>query len=344
MEEQKILYSQLRNSNRKPLEDFLPLDMPFSIFIEPTNLCNFKCLQCPTSFPDYKKIVGFSTFMDMDLYKKILNDIKKMGKLKSLKLYLNGEPFLHKNIIEMITLANESDIAERTEITTNASLLTEDISKKLVNSGLTYLRISIYSVNEEKNRTITNSNVGVDKILENIRIFRKIRDNAQSSSPFLYVKMIDTFSEENEIFTNTYKNIADEVSIEAPMNWNGYLERDYIKNLYKDKQVNQNSPLNTQKDICPFPFYSLVINCNGDVGVCCVDWNIKTKVGNIKEESLSEIWFGEKLKNFRKMHIEKCRYKNDSCKNCTYLFTSPDNIDNLPEKRFQEILNYKGKQ
>ena len=340
----QITYSQLRNSQRQPLEEQLPLDLPFSIYIEPTNKCNFKCLQCPTSFSDYKDIVGFSSFMDMNLYKKILDDIKKMGKLKSLKLYLNGEPLLHKNIVEMIMLASNLDITDRIEMTTNAALLTEDLSKNLINSGLTYLRISIYSIIEEKNQQITNSKIGIDKIFNNIKNFKKLRDEYKNHTPFLYVKMIDTFDKkENEDFINKYKDIADEVAIEAPMNWNGYLKRDYINNLYNEKSndINREILFANKKEICPFPFYSLVINCNGDVGVCCVDWNIKTKIGNIKEKNLSEIWFGENLRNFRKMHINKYRHKNESCKNCTYLYTSPDNIDNLSYKKFEKILKVK---
>lgn len=74
-----LLYSQLRITDRQSLREIIPLKMPFSLFIEPTNLCNFRCVMCPLSSPDYRKIVGYSGHLGMDLYTKIISDIKKWG-------------------------------------------------------------------------------------------------------------------------------------------------------------------------------------------------------------------------------------------------------------------------
>jgi len=166
-----------------------------------------------------------------------------------------------------------------------------------------------------------------------------LRDKLRRKSPFIYIKMIDTFSSENEIFKNMYKGVADEVCVEPPMNWDG--QRDFMGNLYPNEKINKGlfPPAKKVKKVCPFPFYSLVIKCNGDVVACCVDWSKQTKIGNMKEESLSEIWSGQHLREFRKMHLEGRREENEACRNCTYLYTSPDNIDNLPDRKISEIVN-----
>ena len=333
-----LLYSQLRKTKRQPLGKIIPLRMPLSLFIEPTNLCNFRCVMCPLSSPDYRKIVRYSGHLGMDLYTKILSDIKKMGKLKSLKLYCDGEPLLNKNIAKMVKLAKKNNIAERIEITTNASLLKKEISMELIESGLDYLRLSIYSVSEKREFKITQSKISVSQIFNNIKNFKRLRDKLRKKLPFIYVKMIDTFSSENEIFKNMYKKVADEVCIESPMNWDG--QKDFIGNLYLNKKINKDRFSSTKKvkEVCPFPFYSLVIKCNGDVVACCVDWSKQTKIGNVKEESLSEVWVGQRLREFRKMHLERRKTENESCRNCTYLYTSPDNIDNLPDRKISEIV------
>lgn len=151
--------------------------------------------------------------------------------------------------------------------------------------------------------------------------------------------MIDTFSSENEIFKNMYEEVADEVCIESPMNWNG--QGNFIGNLYLNRKIKKNLflPAKKIKKVCPFLFYSLVIKCSGDVVACCVDWNKGTKIGNVKNESLSEIWNGQRLREFRKMHLEGRKAENKSCRNCTYLYTSPDNIDNLPNRTISELVN-----
>lgn len=305
--------------------------MPLSLFIEPTNFCNFRCVMCPLFFPDYRKTVGYSGNLEMDLYRKIVNDIKKMGKLISLKLYCDGEPLVNKNIARMVRIAKQNDVAWRIEITSNGSLLKKEKSLQLIESGLDYLRISISSVLEKRRFKINQSKISVNEIFDNVKNFRLLRDKLRKKTPFIYVKMIDTFGPENETFKNMYKSIADEVNIESPMNWDG--QKDFISNLYSQKKIRKALSLSSKKEkkVCPFSFYSLVIKCNGDVVACCVDWSKQTKIGNVKEESLSEIWTGQSLREFREMQLKGRRQENKSCRNCTYLNTSPDNIDQLLE-------------
>jgi len=93
------------------------------------------------------------------------------------------------------------------------------------------------------------------------------------------------------------------------------------------------------KKICTTPFLSLNVKQNGDVCICIVDWNKGTKVGNIKKESLKEIWYGEKLRKFRRMHIEGLRNQNESCCNCNFLYSNPDNMDDYSKDWYDSICN-----
>lgn len=336
-----------KNSQRSNLADILPLSSPLGICIEPTNLCNFRCVQCPVSLPEFNSIVGERGDMDIDLYVKILNDINKIGKLRNLNLYGDGEPLLNKNIVEMVNLAVKHDVADKITITTNASLLNEEISYALINSGLSYLRVSIYSVLNHKFKLSTKSNYTPEAIYNNICNFKKIRDNAGKKYPHLYVKMIDTYDEEVDNFKKIYSEVADELNIETPMNWNGYNNYDFIgtidPNLITDQTLIQGfykeHKYSGLKKICTTAFHSLNIKQNGDVVICIVDWNKGTKVGNLRYQSLEEIWFGQELRNFRKMHISGQRALNSSCKNCNYLYGNPDNIDDLTAQQYDKILN-----
>lgn len=330
-------YSQLRNQERKPLADKLPLKLPFSIYLEPTNKCTFRCKACPLSFDDYRDIVGYSGDMDFELYKKIILDIKKLGRLVSLKFYMEGEPLLNKNLIKMMQFAREHDVAERFELTTNASLLSEEIIKDLIGIKLNYLRISIYSVIQQRHEYVTDSKIDIQKIYNNVKSAREIRDNSGSQYPFIYVKMLDTFDEkENQMFKELYSPIADEIMIEKPMNWNDYENRDLLKAYYGDKKPQEEKIFPNYKEVCPFPFYSCVINCDGTVTICCVDWNKKTMIGDLKKNSFDEIWNGKSANDFRKMHLRREKHKNPSCKNCRFLYTSVDNLDDFTLEEFSE--------
>lgn len=58
---------------------------------------------------------------------------------------------------------------------------------------------------------------------------------------------------------------------------------------------------------CFLPFYKLFLDYNGDVLLCCNDWNKKTIMGNILSDSIQDIWFSEKFNNFRRKLIERKR-------------------------------------
>lgn len=339
-----------KNSNRRALKDILPLNLPLGISIEPVNLCNMKCVQCPVSLKEFKDIVGGVDTMSFELYKKIIKDIKDMGRLIQMNLYGDGEPFLNKDLIKMVKYAKEQNVTEKITITTNGSLLNEETSKELITSGLDYLRVSIYSIDAKRHKEVTRTDFSPSEIYNNVKNLKESRDILDLKKPFIYTKLIDAYTDENELFLSKYSKISDQANIETPMNWNGYSEHDFIGKIDPDKKTNQTEVqgfyeekgTSGLKNICTTAFHSLNIKQNGDVCICIVDWNHGTKVGNIKNESLKDIWFGEKLREFREMHIKGRKHENESCKNCNYMYGNPDSIDGLSEDEYEKILNYKG--
>ena len=339
-------YSQLRNFQRPSLAPILPLPLPMGMFIEPTNQCNFKCRFCPESFDDYTEKVGGRAHMSFELFERVVAQIKELGRLKVLRFYMLGEPLLHPDLVRMIKLAVDAGITDRTELTTNATALTADKSRALLESGLDYLRVSIYAANQERNERVTQSKIPIKRIYENVKTFRRLRDEAGKTAPVLYVKMIDSCSgEENEAFLKMYQPIADECVLEKPMNWNGFENRDLLGTAYageaEKEALGARELYPFHKRVCPFPFYTAVINANGDVTACCVDWNKKTCVGNVNEATFGEIWRGERAREFRRMHLDGRRHENESCRNCTYLYTSPDNLDDVTPDDYARILGEK---
>jgi radical SAM protein with 4Fe4S-binding SPASM domain len=339
----ELPYSQLRNFQRPSLAPLLPLALPMGMFIEPTNVCNFKCRFCPESFADYTETVGGRANMEFALFEQIVAQVKALGRLKVLRFYMLGEPLLHPELPRMVQLAVQEGITDRTELTTNATALTAEKSRQLIASGLDYLRVSIYAVDQARNEHVTQSKVPVTRILENVKTFRRLRDEAGGKKPVLYVKMIDSCDEqENAAFVAMYREIADECVLEKPMNWNGYENRDLLEAAYgndlKTEVLEEKNLFPFQKQVCPFPFYTMVINANGDVTACCVDWNKNTRVGNVKDATIGKIWQGDAFREFRRMHLENRRSENASCRNCTYLFTSPDNLDGLSPQEIDRVL------
>jgi MoaA/NifB/PqqE/SkfB family radical SAM enzyme len=326
-------YTALAQTGRRDLLELLPIPMPMSMHIEPTNICNFHCVSCPQSLPDYKEAAGYHQHMDFALFEKILQDIKAMGRLKALKLFGYGESMTHPELGRMIRLAKELDVADRIELTSNASRLTEKMARELIEGPLDYLRVSIYALDQQAHEQFTGTKVQIERIFENLRRLRQMRDAMGASRPYIYVKMFETISAEDEArFRALYKDIGDELTLEILHNMTG------IDGV--EARLGVQVPKYRPKKICPAPFYMSSVAANGDVTICCVDWSWSSKVGNLKHQSLHEIWYGAALQDIRRRLLTGQRRTIKSCAHCTWDHSHPDNIDAAGPDKTAEILRF----
>lgn len=340
-----IKYTELKNHKRQNLIDVIPLQKPFTLLIEPSNYCNFKCVQCFQSIQCDNYLKEHRGLMSMELYQEIIKQFCSWAgqKLKVLKLSLYGEPFIHPEFCEMLRIAKEADIAERIETTTNASLITEEIAEKLVAYGIDYIRVSIYGANQERYEEITNTEqANIEEIYQNLAQIQRLKQAKGVDKPFVSAKMLDTFTEENQEFIDKFSDVADEVYIDKPHNWVAHEEKSFIGSLYKKEQEEslKRDLKETMSDriACPMPFTTLAIRSDGAVSPCCVDWVGGTNLGNILQENIKDIWNGENMYQFRKMQLENRKHENPSCRNCELVhndYYTRDNIDGFPVERLR---------
>jgi len=309
-------YSRLKDS-RVDLREAIPLKKPFTILFEPASICNFRCSCCYYNIPDIYSYMPRGLMKPGD-FKKIADDLAAWEgeKIKVVRFIGFGEPLINKDTGSMVKYLKQLGVAGRIEITSNVSLLTAEVAEELIDSGLDYLRVSIYAASQERHEALTRSKINIDAIRQNIATLRRLRDEQGKDRPFIYVKMLDIFDEvENQKFFDRYAGIADEASLEKPHCWlqqNGS-KRDSLLRL----------------SVCPQPFKMLSIRCNGDVIVCDPDWKNNTKVGNALQQALKDIWKGEALRKFWKMQLENRRWENESCRTCTFLDNGAYVFDNL---------------
>jgi radical SAM protein with 4Fe4S-binding SPASM domain len=333
----------ITRENRRLLRDIVPLAKPLSIFIEITNICNFRCAPCVHGSEKTRNDLKPFKHMEMDLYKKIIYEIKNWEgvKLSLLRLAVLGEPLAHPQFVDMVRIAKENNVANRVDTFSNGSLLTEQLCEKIVEYELDYIRFSIYSVLNEKHKRVTQTNIDVKKIRDNIATLKKIKVNKNSEKPYILVKMFDSYDEENEIFKSMYEGIADEIGFEKVHNATQYSGNDLINAYYQNDKLEDYTLQEYKKNLnnfitCPRPFMALVINNIGDVLMCTHDAPKATKIGNCQNNTLEEIWNSDELYQFRKMQLSR-DHSNILCKNCDWykLFPMEDNIDGLPIEIFK---------
>ena len=328
-------YASLRSADRINLTGAVPLPAPLAIYLETTNICNFKCIFCPESFENFEEQSGGLFRLSEDNFTHALDEISSFGSIQTLNLYMMGEPFANRNHLSFIKQAKQAHIAKRVIVTSNGSLLKPKIYEELCKSGLDYLRISIYGADEDLHRRNTGSPIKLEQIKTNIAGLKAFRDQHGFKTPFIYAKMIESeVSAHNDTFLKNFSGISDQAMIEPVMNWNDP-DEGMLAQIDRE-QLEKRPNFAKKKECCPFPFYTLVIHSDLRVSVCCVDWDKKTVVGDLKTQTLKEIWNGEALRDFQLKHLQRRRKEIEACTNCTFLHTAPDNMDDLSPDVFMQ--------
>ena len=314
---------------RNKLEEVIPLSTPYTLAIDPSNLCNFQCNFCAIQYKKEEKLPFKKQLMENKLFEKIIDDITEFPKrLKVLRINGQGEPLLNPNLPDMITYAKEKNVADFIEIITNGSCLNKELNQKLVDSGVNRIRISIEALDEKGYEEITGRKINFSEFIDNIRDLHE-----RSGECEIYCKIVDiavpTEKDKNTFF-EMFGNICDRIFIDSviPL-WSDFDE-------LSEKVIIGNRGMHGQNvkdvNVCPYPFYSLIVNSDGEVTVCCADWKRKLVVGDLKQQSMIKIWNGDKLRNFWITMLDGKKNSFQMCQKCLLpMYDCNDNIDDYAE-------------
>lgn len=284
-------------------------DFPLHLDIDPTNRCTLRCPMCPRTW--YLKEgreawnpSGVFGDMDFDFYTKLIEEGVSSG-LKSVKLNFLGEPLLHPLIVDMVSLAARSGLWVM--INTNATLLTAELSEKLLEAGLTDIFFSFDSPYPSEYEAVR---VGADyqKTLGYIKTFMEIKDSLGKKAVQTRASMVLPEKNQEEL---------------------ARIKADYLK-LFRDLKVAEigfGLPTVMGFDygalgrvsgfICPDIFRRAFVFWDGPVSPCCGDWERRLIMGDARSESLASIWQGSKYKQLRQAHWQGCYDKIPACQDCS---------------------------
>lgn len=273
----KLFYHYKKKSSSLPY-------LPIRLWIELTNICNFKCIMCPNK--DLNK--EDKGFMELDLFKNIIDEAQEF--VFEINLAHRGESLLHPHLIEAISYAKKRQMYTR--LHTNGSLLTEEKSRLIIGSGLDRLSFSFDGYDKETYENIRKGG-NFERVLDNIINFLKIKKESLSKKPAAAIEVIDFGNKKEgdstrarEEFRRKFDNLPlESFVIKGMHNWAGQIEKDREGKKYT---------------VCPFPWNAMIIYWDGSVLPCTQDFFGTYVVGNAKDASLKEIWNSEKMVTLRK--------------------------------------------
>ena len=321
---EEICRRNAKIENHRNKGDVVVSHTPLRVRIEPTNLCNLCCTSCPNTINKPKE----SGFMDIGLFKLIVDQMAKFEERAGLILYLGGEPLLHKEIVEMINYAAQFDICS--SFNTNGMLLTENLAEDLLNSELDLISFSFDDMPPEQYEALRKNSI-YEKTLQNIRFFLKRKQELKKKHPTVGIESLAIYDPSSNAAFDTstplscsreFVNLFDGLRV-------GHFTKNYIHSWAGGYEiVNGKISHDGNKDSdyakyrkkkaprCIWPWKEIVINFKGDVVACCYDLGYECVLGNVEKSPLLEIWNNKNFQNLRRLILRKQFEKIKPCSTC----------------------------
>ena len=302
-------YSRFRKSPRI-------MGLPVSLAIEPTTSCNLRCPECPSGLRSFTRPTGK---LESDLFDLALDQLSDT--LIWLTFYFQGEPYLHRGLLQMVRKASKRGIY--TSTSTNAHYLNEETARATVESGLDRLIVSIDGTSQEAYASYRKGG-NLERVIEGTRNVVRWKKELKSRTPHVIFQFLVVRQNEHQI--PELKSLArelgvDEVKLKTAQiydfeNGSPLIPSDNRYSRYAMNQDGTWSLKNALDDHCWKMWHSCVITWDGRVVPCCFDKDAHHVLGNLRDEKFDEIWKGERYQAFRSALL-KSRSEIDICRNCT---------------------------
>lgn len=297
---------------------------PVSLTIDPCNLCNLKCELCPSGLrmPGRKQSI-----MRFDVFKKLIDECGPY--LWDISLFNWGEPLLNKELFRMIEYAK----AYRIEIavSTNLNYFSEEICKKLIESGLDVLIVSLDGASQDSVQRYQKGS-DFELVVSNMKRIVELKNELDSKLPLVQWRFLVNRFNEHEIekaktlarqlridkleISPFRCNMADELFLNNEsqyQNVKSWLPEDEELSMYDYERKRKK----TRKTICRLLWSDSVMNPDGSISPCCASWQERYDFGNIQSSSFREIWNNQEYRHARKINKgENISAKSHICRIC----------------------------
>ncbi|MDF1561775.1 MAG: radical SAM protein [Deltaproteobacteria bacterium] len=272
-------------------------DLPFpkTVTIDTTNFCNLKCSMCA-----HKEMQREQGRMEWGLYTKIIDEIAAKAPDTRVLLAFFGEPLLLRkhdegredlrSIDSMIRYAKDAG-CEDVAINTNGVLLDSEMAHRLTGAGLDRMYVGIDATTSETYDKVRVGGV-YSEVVANVRNFLELQQK-QPGNRRCYVQVqfieMDENAHELEGFIKLWKGSGADIKVRKKVTWTGMVD------------AVSGGAEKGDRHLCYWAMNTLAITHVGDVTMCSADPEARFVAGNVREQSLEEVWTG-RMKELRQQH------------------------------------------
>ncbi|MEW5766873.1 MAG: radical SAM protein [bacterium] len=280
-----------------------PTSYPNRLYLESTNQCNLKCIMCPNGLGLMERKKGL---MDFGLFKSIIDEMAPH--VEATTVHIWGEPLLHPQMPEMIDYAASCGV--QVEMSTNAVLLNETMTKALLKTGLAVIYLCLDGAKKETYEKIRRqgSYEETKANIENFLALRREKTNGYLSVNIQIVEMDPTRDEIDSFVEKWSLPGVDHINVKAFDSWGNQLPG--ISQLESQKRK-----VSPDRFHCPNLWYHAHIYWDGTLVCCDRDFDAKYPLGNVSE-GVMKVWNGDKMARLREKHITGHLNDVPSCREC----------------------------
>lgn len=275
------------------------LEFPERITVELTPICNLSCVMCP------RHEVGEGGYMASGLFEKIVDEISEHPGI-SFVPFFRGESLMHPQFFDLLRYAKGKGISP-IQLTSNGTILTESISRKLLELEIDFLSFSMDSNNNAAYESIRGFDL--DRVRKNVERFLELKQELGYESPQIQISAVETKEAKPYMdeFVAYWQQRVNRVRVYTEHSQDG----EYGRLQEEISSFSKRLP-------CKKPMTEMVIYWDGSVALCNHDWNRKEFLGDINKQSIEQVWNGSPYNEVRARHLENRCDEDPSCKGCDH--------------------------
>lgn len=313
------------------------------VYFEVTNHCNFRCDFCPINNSRRKP-----QHMPFGLFTKGVDEIARDRIADTIGFHVLGEPLLYPHLVDALDYAREKGL--RTEVTTNGALLTKERAVALAKVGLGLLTISLQIVDGDEHacrgtnlsferyyerimaavgaisRSGTDTDVAISvmntttKKLLDVDKPMKLNGSGRNFQQRLAPLLSDLYAATGKPTTpGAVRRALGKLNLALPQLTRLRID-DHVMvhvvpfgdwgNAFTSRRVHP-APLG----VCGFALRNVGVLSNGEVTICCPDYDGHTSLGNLHISTLGDLLCSQRAEAIRE-GFQRMRVTNPYCQRC----------------------------
>lgn len=296
------------------------MDQFKTLTLEITTHCQANCVMCVRDKIKYKL-----ENMKQEIFEKAVAQVDELyrkynGRLKIINLGGMGEPLLDAEIENKLYWLDKNYPDVQVCVTTNGQLLMQ--KKEIICEYVDILKISNYGFSKKSFENVHRGSLVYENVKANIENFLLIPKTMRPMTIMSFLILPENEGEQ-DAWRAYWENKCEEIYIWLPHNWAGYKGKTGKHTLDDCRS-------------CGRPGRDFTVRANGDISVCCWDFNRDMSIGNLSVNSFEEIYEGESLKKIVEMHKNRKFFEFENiCKYCDQIYDRSDALIYCSNDKFR---------